>query len=72
MNRTGKTNAKKGAHKDYNAYKDFHEREVEGHIIASFMTYAGMEKMEGLSFSFLIGQWELLPYLDFIKMCDVI
>ena len=47
MNRTGKINAKKGAHKDYNAFKEFHEREVEGHIIASFMIFAGMESMDG-------------------------
>ncbi|XP_068669995.1 uncharacterized protein [Montipora foliosa] len=31
---------------DYNAYKDFHDREFEAHVTASFMTYAGMETME--------------------------
>ena len=48
INRSGKTNAGKGA-KDCNAYKDFHEeieklrtsreeisREIEAHILASF------------------------------------
>ena len=33
MNRTGKTNAKKGPKVDFNAYKDFHDREIEAHII---------------------------------------
>ena len=47
MNRTGKTNAKKGPKDDYNAYKDFHDREIEGHVLASFMTYSGMNSMEG-------------------------
>ena len=41
INRSGKTNAGKGA-KDFNACKDFHEREIEAHILASFMTFAGM------------------------------
>ena len=47
MNRTGKTNAKKGPKVDYNAYKDFHDRETEAHIIASFMKFAGMTSIEG-------------------------
>lgn len=51
INRTGKTNAKKGA-ADYNSYKEFHEREVEGHVIASFMVYSGMHSMEGM-FNFI-------------------
>ena len=44
INRTGKTNAKKGAD-DYNSYKKFHEREIEGHVIASFMVPCGMLSM---------------------------
>ena len=40
-----KTNAKKGVD-DYNAYREFHDREVEGHIIAAFMVFCGMENME--------------------------
>ena len=47
MNRTGKTNAKKGPKVDYNAYKDFHDRETEAHIVASFMKFAGMSSIEG-------------------------
>lgn len=52
MNRTGKTNAKKGPHKDYNAYRDFHEREFEGHILSAFMEYAGMKDVEGQTKAF--------------------
>lgn len=48
INRTGKTNAKKGAD-DYNSYKEFHEREIEGHVIAAFMVFCGMQGMEGVS-----------------------
>lgn len=44
INRTGKTNAKKGAD-DYNSYKKFHEREIEGHVEASFMVPCGMLSM---------------------------
>ena len=47
MNRTGKTNARKGA-EDYNAYRDFHDREVEAHILAAFMTFAGMHTFYGM------------------------
>lgn len=39
MNRTGKTNAKKGPHDEYNALRDFHDREIEAHILASFLTH---------------------------------
>ena len=60
MNRPGKTNAKRGPNKDYNAYRDFHERELEGHIVAAFMEYAGMKSVEGylkvLVFVTLINQ----------------
>ena len=47
MNRTGKTNAAKGVANHYNEYKEFHQREVEAHICASFMSMMGMETMEG-------------------------
>lgn len=47
MNRNGKTNAKKGPDEDYNAYKEFFERETEGHVIARWMTFAGMEEPKG-------------------------
>ena len=46
INRSGKTNAKKGAD-DYNAYKEFHEREIEGHVIAAFTVHCGMQSMQG-------------------------
>ena len=48
MNRTGKTAAAKGVHDHYNEYKEFHEREVEAHICASFMQMYGMKKLDGM------------------------
>ena len=51
MNRTGKTNAKKGPKTDYNAYKDFHDREIDAHILASFMKFAGMKSISGKLFN---------------------
>ena len=42
MNRTGKSNAKKGPEKDYNAYRDFTDRETEAHIIARWLKFVGM------------------------------
>lgn len=33
---------------DYNAYREFHDCEVEGHIIAAFMVSCGMENMESM------------------------
>ena len=47
MNRTGKSNAKKRPEKDYNAYRDFTDRETEAHIIARWMKFVGMTSMEG-------------------------
>ena len=47
MNRAGKTNAKKGPKVDFNAYKDFHDREIEAHIVSSFMEFAGMKSEQG-------------------------
>lgn len=47
MNRCGKTNAAKGVHSNYNEYKDFHSRELEAHICASFMDMCGMSKLDG-------------------------
>lgn len=43
----GKTTAKKGVD-DCNSYKEFHERELEGHILAAFMVFTGMHSMEGM------------------------
>lgn len=47
MNRTGKTNAAKGVHNNYNEYKDFSDRETEAHICAAFMEMSGMVTMDG-------------------------
>ncbi len=47
MNRTGKTNAKKGPKDEYNAFRDFHDREVEAHILASFITHIGAPSLKG-------------------------
>ena len=47
MNRTGKSNAKKGPEKDYNAYRDFTDHETEAQIIARWMKFVGMTSMKG-------------------------
>lgn len=47
INRTNKTNACAGPHKKYNEYKEFHQREVEAHICASFMEMPGMKDPSG-------------------------
>ena len=52
MNRTGKTNASKGVENNYNDYKEFHLREIEAHICASFMEMSGMLNMEGKSYTY--------------------
>ena len=62
MNRTGKTNAEKGPKDDYNAFKEFHDRETEGHILASFMTYSGMNSMEGIGKYKFVAEVNLLDY----------
>lgn len=49
MNRTGKSNAKKGPEVDYNAFKDFIDRETEAHIISRWMIFAGMADMKGIA-----------------------
>ena len=48
MHRTGKTNAKSGPEKYFNAYREFHDRELQAHILASFMVFAGMTKQTGI------------------------
>ena len=50
MNRVGKTNAAKGVHNNYNAYKDFSLRETEAHICAAFMSMCDMTTMDGMLF----------------------
>jgi hypothetical protein len=47
MNRTGKTRAAQGVEKHYNEYKDFHQREVEAHVCASFMEMREMKSLNG-------------------------
>ena len=47
MNRTFKTNAAKGVNNHYNEYKEFHAREVEAHVCASFMEMSGMSTFDG-------------------------
>ena len=47
MNRTGKYNTAKGVENHYNEYKDFHDREIEAHICASFMEMSGMKSLDG-------------------------
>ena len=47
INRTGKTNASKGVENNYNEYSEFHARETEAHICASFMEMTGMNKITG-------------------------
>ncbi|KAL9977212.1 hypothetical protein ACROYT_G014591 [Oculina patagonica] len=43
INRTGKTNASKGVESHFNEYSEFHAREVEAHILASFMEMTDMK-----------------------------
>ena len=57
MNRNGKTNAKKGPDKDYNAYKEFFDRETEAHLIAQWMEFVGMQKPEG------VDHYNMLPLI---------
>ena len=47
INRTGKTNAAKGVENHYNEYSEFHARETETHICASFMEMTGMQTISG-------------------------
>lgn len=46
MNWSSCSNAKKGPTKDYNAFKDFRESETSAHILAAWMQFSGMHKME--------------------------
>ena len=47
MNRSDKSNAKKGQTEDFNAFKDFHESEIIASILAAWMEGSGMESVEG-------------------------
>ena len=54
INRSGKTNAAKGVENHYNEYSEFHARETEAHIYASFMEMTGMRTVTGMK-AFLYG-----------------
>lgn len=54
MNHTGKITAKKGPYVEYNAFKEFFDRETEAHIIAAWMEFTGMQEINGKSSSFLV------------------
>ena len=56
MNRTGKSNAKKGPDKDYNAFKEFMDRETEAHILARWMIFVGMTSLEGICYILVLHQ----------------
>ncbi|XP_068739062.1 uncharacterized protein [Montipora capricornis] len=43
INRAGKTNASKGVESNFNEYSEFHAREIEAHILASFMEMTEMK-----------------------------
>lgn len=59
INRTGKSNAAKGVENHYSEYSEFHLRETEGHILASFMEMMSMKNMEGSIFSDLVNNYTL-------------
>ena len=47
MNRTAKSNAKKSPDKDFNAFKEFWDRETEAHILGKWMDFVGLQSFEG-------------------------
>ena len=48
INRTEKTNAAKGVESLFNEYSEFHSRESEAHILASFMEMTDMKNIDGM------------------------
>lgn len=48
MNVLKTTNAKKGPHKSFNAYKDYSDKELNGQIVAMTMTYFQMNDYAGM------------------------
>lgn len=48
MNVLGTTNAKKGPHECYNAYREFCDKELDAHILAAAMEHFGMTNVEGM------------------------
>jgi len=47
MNFLFTSNAKKGPHKAFNAYKEFCDKELDGQIVAAAMEHFNMEEFEG-------------------------
>lgn len=58
INRTGKTNASKGVENHFIEYSEFHNWEVEAHILASFMEMTDMKDIYGIvtEISYVKGQ----------------
>ena len=56
INRTGKTNASKGVENYFNESSEFHAREIEAHICASFMEMMGINNITGI-LPIIIAQW---------------
>ena len=48
INRTGTTNATKDVKNHFNEYSEFHKREIEAHLYASFMEMMGMNNITGI------------------------
>ena len=48
MNRSRKTNARKGPENDYNSYKDFFDRATDAPIVAAWMEFTGMTQLHGI------------------------
>ena len=48
INRTGKTNATEGVENHFNEHIEFHKREIEAHLCASFMEMMGMNNIIGI------------------------
>lgn len=46
INRTGTTNATKGVKNHFNEYSEFHKREIEAHLCASFLEMMGMNNKQ--------------------------
>lgn len=47
MNVLGTTNAKKGPKEDYNSYREYCDKELDGHILAAAMTHFEMTNVTG-------------------------
>ena len=47
MNVTGNSNAKKGPHKSFNAYKEFSDIDLDAQVTVCAMTHFGMSNIDG-------------------------